>query len=352
MDKPPYVIPSMKEINAIPKNGYKAISTFSGCGGSSLGYKLAGFDLIWANEFVEKAQEVYLLNHPKTHLNLADIRTLTAEDILRETKLKKFDLDLCDGSPPCASFSTAGKRHKHWGKDKKYSSKVQQTDDLFFEYARIVKGLMPKVFVAENVSGLIKGSAKGYFIEIMSTLKSIGYEVSCKLLNAKWLGVPQSRERTIFVGVRKDLGLKPVHPKPLNYIYTMNDALPHLRDKTPPYLIEPETFKYIATPCYANEYEKLQVGERSKKFFQLEKANPNKPMFSMCATNARSASQVHPYVKRKFAIAELKKLSSFPEDFILTGKYSDQWERIGRAVPPLMMYQVAKTVKEQILDKL
>ena len=72
----------------------------------------------------------------------------------------------------------------------------------------------------------------------------------------------------------------------------------------------------------------------------------------MCATNARSASQVHPYVKRKFAIAELKKLSSFPEDFILTGKYSDQWERIGRAVPPLMMYQVAKTVKEQILDKL
>lgn len=350
--KPTYKIPSLKEIKKIPLNGYKAVSTFSGCGGSSLGYKLAGFEMLWANEFIESAQEVYRLNHPTTHLNPADIRDLTPEAVLEQIGLKRFELDLFDGSPPCASFSTAGKRHHHWGKDKKYSDTVQRTDDLFFEYARLIEGIQPKVFIAENVSGLVKGTAKGYFKEIITHLKSLGYDVACKLLNAKWLGVPQSRERTIFVGVRKDLGLKPVHPKPLPYLYSINDALPNLKSRKQNYLVEEEAFRFIQTPCYANEWEKLKIGQTSQKFYQFVKVNPNKPITTITATNARSASQVHPYEKRKFAIAELKKLSSFPDDFILKGNYQEQWERIGRAVPPMMMYHVAKTVQKEILDKL
>ena len=114
---PPYVIPSMKEINDIPKQ-YKVVSTFSGCGGSSLGYKLAGLNVVWANEFVEAAQEVYKLNHKNTILNKEDIRTLAAENILNETKLDVGEIDILDGSPPCASFSMSGQRQKGWFSDR------------------------------------------------------------------------------------------------------------------------------------------------------------------------------------------------------------------------------------------
>ncbi len=127
--------------------------------------------------------------------------------------MKAGELDLFDGSPPCASFSTAGKREAGWGKVKDYSDTKQRTDDLFLEYVRLLRGLQPKVFVAENVSGLVKGVAKGYFLEILAALKASGYRVTCRVLDAQWLGVPQQRQRTIFVGVREDLGLDPVHPK-------------------------------------------------------------------------------------------------------------------------------------------
>src|SRR5687767_12534658 len=121
MTKPPYRVPSMAEIAAVPWNGFTAVSTFSGCGGSSLGYKMAGFRVLWANEFIPAAQEVYRANHPATILDTRDIRTVQPEDILDAIKLKPGQLDLFDGSPPCASFSTAGAREAGWGKVKKYS---------------------------------------------------------------------------------------------------------------------------------------------------------------------------------------------------------------------------------------
>ena len=114
--------------------------------------------------------------------------------ILKAIGLKAGEIDAMEGSPPCASFSTAGKREKHWGKAKKYSDTVQRTDDLFFEYVRLIDGLKPRAFVAENVSGLVKGVAKGWFLEILAKLKACGYRVECRLLDAQWLGVPQARQ--------------------------------------------------------------------------------------------------------------------------------------------------------------
>lgn len=208
-----YKVPSMKEIWSLPWNGYNVVSTFSGGGGSCLGYEMAGYHVVWANEFIPEAQKTYRLNHPNTFLNTHDIRTVTAEQIIKETNIPKGEIDLFDGSPPCCAFSTSGKREKGWGKVRKYSDSEQRVDDLFFEYIRLIKGLQPKTFVAENVSGLIKGSAKGYFKLILKGLKDCGYEVKVKLLNAKYLGVPQSRERVIFVGVRNDIAKKyNVHP--------------------------------------------------------------------------------------------------------------------------------------------
>jgi DNA (cytosine-5)-methyltransferase 1 len=320
-DKPPYRIPLMREISQIPHNGFNAVSTFSGCGGSSLGYRMAGFKVLWASEFIPAARETYKANAaPYTILDPRDIRQVTPEDILSAINMRPGELDLLDGSPPCSSFSTAGKRHKGWGEVKKYSDTKQRTDDLFFEFIRILKGLQPKTFVAENVSGLVKGSAKGLFKEILSALKGCGYRVSAKVLDAQWLGVPQARQRLIFVGVRSDLGLEPVHPKPLPYRYALRDVLPVLSST-----IENECD--ISGYAIGKEWDKMaKPGTQSEKYFQLVRPDPDKPCPTVTQTAGitGAAGVTHPTERRKFSIAELKRICGFPDDFKVTGSYAQQ----------------------------
>ena len=228
-NKPLYKVPSMQEISEIEWNGYNVISTFSGCGGSSLGYKMAGFKVLWANEFIPIAADTYELNHKGTIVDRRDIRTIQPEQILEAIGMEKGQLDLMDGSPPCQAFSTAGQREKGWGKDKQYDNGIKQKNEMLFDdYIRILDGLKPKVFIAENVSGLIKGTAKGYFKLILQALKDCGYNVKAKLLDAQWLGVPQMRQRVIFCGVRNDIDMEACYPKPLEYRYTVRDAIDNI----------------------------------------------------------------------------------------------------------------------------
>lgn len=381
--KPIFSIPSMAEINALEWNGLNAISTFSGCGGSSLGYRMAGYRVLYANEFIDAARDTYSANkRDYTYLDGRDIRTVTSDSILEIIGLKRGDLDLLDGSPPCASFSTAGKREKAWGKVKKYSDKAQRVDDLFFEFSRLLEGLQPKVFVAENVSGLIKGTAKGYFLEILATLKKAGYNVEAKLLDAQWLGVPQARQRLIFIGTRADLPIRPAFPKPLPYRYTLRDALPWIHsvhqievydegerittDSPVPTITQSgigakrlekhyvEAESDISRYCTGREWDKLKQGQQSSKYFNLVRADLDQPSPTICASHGSPgiASVTHPLEKRKFSIEELKRICGFPDDFILTGTYKQQWERLGRAVPPVMMSHIASTLKNDVLSKI
>jgi DNA (cytosine-5)-methyltransferase 1 len=376
--KPPYRVPSMMEIAAIPWNGFTAASTFSGCGGSSLGYRMAGFRILYANEFIPAAQDSYRANAADyTFLDTRDIRTVQPHDILEKIGLAPGELDLFDGSPPCASFSTAGKREAGWGKVKKYSDSEQRTDDLFFEFARLLRGLQPKTFVAENVSGLVKGTAKGYFLEILRELKSCGYKVGCKVLDAQWLGVPQARQRTIFVGVRNDLSAEPSHPAPLPYRYTIKDALPWIvsaeedtggawgagdvTHRPSPTIraggvghLYVEAESDISKYCTGKEWGTLKEGEQSDKYFNLVRADRDKPSPTICASHGSPgiASVTHPTERRKFSIAELKRICGFPDDFKLVGTYAQQWERCGRSVPPVMMSHIAAAVRDSILKKI
>lgn len=379
MQKPEYKVPSMAEIAALPWNGFNVVSTFSGCGGSCLGYRMAGYRVLWANEFIPAAQETYKANHPNSILDTRDIRQVQPEDILSVVGLGVGEIDIFDGSPPCAAFSTAGKREAGWGKVKQYSDTKQRVDDLFFEYARLIKGVQPKVFVAENVSGLVKGTAKGYFIEILKTLKDCGYNVKCKVLDAQWLGVPQMRQRTIFVGVRGDLGLEPAHPKPLPYQYTVRDAIPWIakayRDDrgtfggggditnqpSPTILsdsagthwaIEPESD--ISKYAIGRKWDEVGIGGHEFYGTRFHRTHPDKPCPTVTQRGGDSttSSVTHPIEKRKFSIAELRRICAFPDDFILTGTYAQQWERLGRAVPPVMMMHIAKTIEKEVLCKL
>jgi DNA (cytosine-5)-methyltransferase 1 len=434
----------MVEIAAVPFNGYRVASTFSGCGGSSLGYRMAGFKVVWANEFITPASDVYRANFPDTPLDLRDIRLVEAGEILAATGLGVGELDLLDGSPPCASFSMAGKRHKGWGEVKNYSAgRKQRTEDLFFEYARLVKALQPRVFVAENVSGLVKGAGKGYFLDILAALKACGYRVRAQLLDAQWLGVPQARQRLILIGTRLDLAIDPAFPTPRSYRYSVRDALPwigaiecangfnghamapasspaatvqasravrvevssnlefkqiwkdaaaapsptittdhdrrngglvrvttyggkarsinepaptvltHGRRRTRSEMtlaVEPEAD--MARFAVGRELDKLGQGETSDRYFQLVRASLAAPSPTITAEGrkAHAASVAHPTECRKFSIAELRRICAFPDDFVLLGTYAEQWERLGRAVPPVMMAAIAETIRDRVLD--
>jgi DNA (cytosine-5)-methyltransferase 1 len=251
----------------------------------------------------------------------------------------------------------AGSREKAWGETKKYSDKSQRSDDLFFEYSRLVKGLQPKVFIAENVSGLVRGTAIGYFKEILKELRDAGYKVDAKLLDASWLGVQQARQRIIIIGVRNDLvekyGVTPSFPTPLQPRYSLRNALELGRE---PITLDPETGADISLNRYAvgNEYDKLRMGQQSKKYFQLVRPSLDKPVGTLTATGGviGSAGVKHPLEKRNFTLKELRALSSFPDDFILTGTYAQRWERIGRSVPPFMAKAIGKAIQENILDRM
>ena len=360
-----YRVPSMREIEQIPWNGYNVVSTFSGGGGSCLGYRMAGYRVLWSNEFIPAAQDTYRANHPNAYLNTSDIRNVTPEQVLEESGMEVGEIDVFDGSPPCAAFSTAGAREKHWGKAKKYSDTVTRVDDLFFEYTRLLRGLQPKTFVAENVSGLVKGTAKGYFKAILAEMKSCGYEVSARLLNAAYLGVPQRRERLIFVGVRKDLcdryGVHPTHPKPENGVITLKDAFVGLNNDNEQAKELEEQIKKFKIYDVLRRIPKdppkpingsSVMGEGS--YFSLVRESMKCPSGTIQQSHGAGgmAGTCHPLYDRKFTIPELRRIMSVPDDFVLTGTYEQQWERLGRMVPPVMMSKVAKTVQTEIIDKI
>jgi DNA (cytosine-5)-methyltransferase 1 len=434
--KPVYRVPSLKEIRELPMTGLRAFSTFSGCGGSCLGFRMAGFDVLWANEFIQAARETYAANHP-TPLDGRDIRLVDPEEILRVLGLKVGELDVLEGSPPCASFSSAGKKAGGWGEVRKYSDTKQRTDDLFREYVRLLRGFKPRAFVAENVSGLTAGVARGYFNKVMELLEESGYVVEARVLDAAWLGVPQSRHRTIFVGIRDDLGRRPRWPTYLDYQYTLREALDlrngrvvhdtsgkwsegDVTDQISPVVLGTSQALYVEEPkpieavirkkplglgreaeenwvaeyqelsldepapvvmahgmggvreyqvglagspededtridkyAIAKEWDKLEAGQISRKYLNLIKPDEEKPSPTVTQTGGimGAASVTHPTERRKFTLRELRRVCGFPDDFVLTGNYRQGWERLGRAVPPLMMAAIATSVRDVLLEE-
>lgn len=326
--------------NQSSKKLFNVVSLFAGGGGSSTGYRLAGGNVLAINEFIESAQETYQENYPDTYIFKDDIRKLTGDMILKKINMEKGELDILDGSPPCSSFSSAGAKEKLWGEIKKYSDTEQRTDDLFFEFARILNEVQPKVFVCENVAGLVMGaSAKllgnqqfnlfgGEENTIYHSLVNCGYNVRYKVLNAKHYGVPQNRDRTIFIGVRNDIKANITYPKKMSELVTLGEAL--------------KDVEYI-------EMNRKAFGEDEPRRVKKEDVCFTITSDGLGATRRYKLIRGNNQVD-KLTIKELKILSSFPIDYKLTGSYSKQWERIGRAVPPLMMKSIAEHIYQNILN--
>lgn len=313
------------------------ISLFAGCGGSSLGYQLAGYKEFLAIDYEKHAVETFKQNFKDIPIWQRDIKEVSGQEILDFCNIKKGELDLLDGSPPCQGFSTSGKRH------------VDDTrNDLVNEYIRLIDELRPKVFVMENVSGMIKGKMKGHFKNYMRAMKKLPYKVKAKLMNAKYYNVPQSRERIIFIGIRNELEKEPIYPIPNKQMITVRQAI---KD------IEPKILDNHSKSAQ-KIWNKIKIGSNGfylngkQTHYNYMKVNPNRPAPTMLKSiKYCGAGYYHWKENRSLSIEEMKALCSFPQSFKLSGKFAEQWARIGNSVPPKMMEAIALSIKISIFSK-
>ncbi len=313
------------------------ISTFAGCGGSSLGYSMAGFRELLAVEWDDNAVETFKLNFPDVPVYHGDIAKLSVKECLDLAGIEPGELDILDGSPPCQGFSTAGKRNMS-----------DDRNQLFREYVRLLRGLQPKVFVMENVSGMVKGKMKLIFAEVMRELKASGYRVSCRLLNAMYFNVPQSRQRLIFIGVRDDLNIEPTHPKAERKAFTVGEAFQNMENLG----IMPVISDKHSYPKMIKRIPKGDsIGKHFGKGFNWIRIDNNKP----CPSLPKSTTYGGLYFlfvsngSRSLSEREAARCGSFPDNFRFVGKYPDRIARIGNSVPPLFMRSIARHIRETIL---
>tara|TARA_Y100000310_G_C20532288_1_gene739097 strand:- start:11 stop:973 length:963 start_codon:yes stop_codon:yes gene_type:complete len=303
------------------------ISTFAGCGGSSLGYQLAGFRELLAVEWDNNAVETFKLNFPDVPVFHGDIKKLSGERCMNMAGIVSGELDVLDGSPPCQGFSTAGKR--------KFDD---PRNSLFKEYARLLDELQPRVFIMENVTGMVKGAMKQAYLQIIKTLRECGYKAKGEVLNAKYFNVPQSRARVFIVGVREDLGIEPSCPKP------------QTKPRGPQVDDVPDGKWLTDNQARSAREHKVRHVSRGNGFGwqKLSERNP-------CPTWPKTQIiQTAPLWEcpdgrlRAPSIGELKRIGSFPGDFVFTS-YDTAWERIGNSVPPNLMKAIAEHIKTNIL---
>lgn len=307
---------------------------------------MAGFRELLAVEWDQNAVDTFRLNFPDVQIYHGDIAKLSVEEVLRLTGLKEGELDVFDGSPPCQGFSTAGKREL-----------TDPRNQLFREYVRLLCGLKPKVFVMENVSGLVKGKMKLIFAEIMRELKASGYRVSARLMNAMYFNVPQSRERMIFVGVREDLQVEPVHPKAMGLGITPRIAFENCPSDEIRYCSD--WLKDAARTIEAGNYNHQSVENSFLRVKGKSAGSQNTKLLSwdrtactLVKSEIAETGIIHPNRDRYLTIAEMKRIASFPDGFQMIGERKDRVSRIGNSVPPLFMRAIAGHIKTEILEKL
>lgn len=344
----------------IQKHGLKVFSCFACGGGSSFGYKLAGYEVIGCNEIDPKMMAAYIANHHPKYSYLEPIQTFKLRNDLPS---ELYELDILDGSPPCSSFSMAGNREKDWGKEKKFreGQAKQELDTLFFDFIDLAKKLQPKVVIAENVKGLLMGSAKAYVRRIYKELDQAGYYVQHWLLDASKMGVPQRRERVFFIALRKDLA------KPFMQVKDMFDIQPYLElefnEGAIPYSVIKKNSPVInckkTEKTYPSWERWVSHCEPGKDFGSIKSDDKSK-MFNCC--------KVHndlpiPTITAKFDGAayfnddnrhlnlhELSLAQSYPLDYnylSLIGQYL-----LGMSVPPVMAAQIAHQIYLQWLNQL
>lgn len=333
-----------EQTKTYPKsNGLNVFGTFVCGGGSTMGYKLAGYNHLGGVEIDKRMQKLYQVNHNPKYFYLEDIRNFNKRNDLPN---ELYNLDILDGSPPCSTFSMAGKREKGWGVEKKFKEgqKLQTLDDLVYVYCDTIEKLQPKVAILENVCGIVAGKAKKYTIGIYDRLSKAGYSVQIFRLNAATMGVPQARERIFFIARRKDLKLENLkldfNKKPVYFgsIVDKNSTThktlwPSIKIRLPFVEFGDENLKY-ADAKYRNK-------DTFNAFFSTTILYDN----VVPTTLTSSGTTIYYDEKRNLNDTEYRRMSTFPVDYDFC-KMNVRYI-CGMSVPPLMIAAIAEQIKLQ-----
>ena len=375
--------------------GFTTIDLFSGCGGLTLGFKWAGFNSILASDIDENCEKTFSVNFPDVAFLCGDLSSFTKADF--DSIVKGKSVDVIIGGPPCQGFSLANKNRNKIKEDPR--------NRLFYEFVKTINWYNPKAFVMENVKGLLSMQNGRVIKQIISEFENAGesgYEVRCQVLKASDYGVPQVRERIIIIGFRKDLGLTPEFPsKKLNSTITVEQAISDLPKieageglEKAEYLSIPQNeyqafmrkksdyvYNHVAmkhTSRLIARFKAIQQGQNlldvwdthgavkrgapqeksTVKFSQNNlRVYADKPAPTIAASF--QSNFIHPFLDRNFTAREGARLQSFPDDFIFMGmrtkmsweKGLSQYQQIGNAVPPLMAYEIAQTIKNVLENK-
>ena len=282
------------------KKAPSVVSTFAGCGGSSLGYRRAGYRELLAVEWDENACDTFAANFRGVRLHRGDIAKLSGRRALELAGVRRGALDVLDGSPPCQGFSTVGLRRLD-----------DPRNQLFREYVRLLDAFRPKA-------------------------------------------LPQSRARVIVIGARQDLGIEPSHPVPASRPTTLRQAIGDLASPGEFARPEGETAEIAAVTLPGEDGRDIRVlrGQKDRDF-SLKRLQWNRP----CATVPKTvrpkhfSGLLHPDEDRFLGVEELKRVCGFPATFELVGSYEEQWARLGNSVPPPLMEAIARHVRREILRR-
>ncbi len=356
-----------------------AIDLFSGAGGLSEGFRQAGYEILAGSDIDEAAGKTYEITHPEAKFFLGPIQKLTPAVMLKKLGLKKGELDVVLGGPPCQGYSVYN--HQRGADDPRAG--------LFKEYLRVVKGLQPKWLVMENVTGITSIADGAIVREIVSGMEKLGYRVEMKVLKSEEFGVPQERRRVFFVGTRTDCPIlfpKPTHGPGLKPYITIWDAisdLPKLKNgesaNASSYRHDPKTkyqrelrgkttvvqnhhapnlsevnekrmshvpqggsWRDIPVHLLPEGMKRAKRSDHTKRYGRMKAKGLSCTILTKC--DVHWGAYLHPYQNRAITVREAARLQSFPDSFIFQGSKTEQYVQVGNAVPPKLGKEVAKAL--------
>lgn len=333
------------------KESLKVIELFAGAGGLALGLEQAGFEAIGLIEIDKSASETLRCNRPNWRVINENVEKISPLDLEAYFNIKKGELDLLSGGAPCQSFSYAGKR----------LGLQDARGTLFYHYAVFLQKLQPKMFLFENVRGLLSHDKGKTINNMLAIFKEQGYTVQKRVLNAWDYGVPQKRERLILIGIRNDLVDKIDFDFPIQHKYkpVLRDILldcpksegsKYSKNKTEIFeLVPPGGYWRDIPEEIAKEYMKscwYMEGGRTGILRRLSLDEPS--LTVLTSPSQKQTDRCHPLEARPFTIRENARCQSFPDDWIFCGSVGQQYKQVGNAVPVKLAYEIAVKIKESL----
>ena len=330
---------------------YKTIEVFAGAGGLALGIEKAGFETLGLVEFDRDASETLKLNRPKWRVIHDDIANISGLDLEEYFNIKRGELDLLSGGAPCQSFSYAGKR----------LGLEDARGTLFYHYALFLQKLQPKMFLFENVRGLLSHEKGRTFETIREIFEAEGYTIIQDVLNAWDYGVPQKRERLIIIGFRNDIANRVdfKFPQKHNYKPVLRDILLDCPDG--PGILYGESkrkiFKLVPPGGYWKDIDQTIAKDYMKSCWDMEggrtgilrRMSLDEPSLTVLTSpSQKQTERCHPLEVRPFTVRENARCQTFPDEWQFIGKVSSQYKQVGNAVPVNLAYEIAKEIHKAL----